>query len=302
MHVLRFLTLALICSSAAMAQIPDNLMLAQEPTQVSDHVYMLKGFPNVAIIIGDKATLVVDTGLGPRNGEIVMRAVKKLAKGPTLYFTTTHFHPEHAGGEAAFPSSAILLRNAMQQYELQDRAMDMVKRFAERPEMKELLTGVTFRAPDLIFDQEVKLDLGGGVHARVFWLGGAHTAGDEMVFVDPDATLVSGDVVQWKQAAAAGYENGSVKNWLRMLDMLGGLRAKIILPDHSDPGPAEKYIASQRTFLADLQERATELKRMGVPVEQAATKLTEDLKKDYPDWDMWFGVPATIKRVYLEYE
>jgi hypothetical protein len=50
---------------------------------------------NVGIIVGDRATLVVDTGMGPRNGATVVREVQKLAKGPKLYLTTTHFHPEH---------------------------------------------------------------------------------------------------------------------------------------------------------------------------------------------------------------
>src|SRR5262245_49575254 len=126
--------IAFVCSHAAMAQIPVNLMMAKEPTQVSDHVYMLKGFPNVAIIVGDRATLVVDTGLGNANGLIVAEAAKKVAKGPTLYLTTTHFHPEHAGGEGGFPASTVIIRNQVQQIELNDQGMNMIERFSQRPE------------------------------------------------------------------------------------------------------------------------------------------------------------------------
>ncbi len=277
-------------------------MLSQEPTKVSDHVYMLKGFPNVAIIVGDKATLVVDTGLGPRNGEIAMRAVKKLAKGSTLYLTTTHFHPEHLGGAAAFPESAILVRNVAQQIEADQAGMEMIKRFGERPEMKELRAGVTLRPADIVYDQQINLDLGGGVKVRLFWMGAAHTAGDEMIMVDPDSVLVSGDIVQQKQAAAAGFERGSVKNWIWMLDQIGGLRAKTILPDHSDPGPAEAMIQSQRRFLADLSDQVLVLKHQGMPADDAAKQITEKLKADYPDWEMWFGVPGSVKKAYLEYE
>ena len=277
-------------------------MLSEEPTKVSDHVYMLKGFPNVGIIVGDKATLVVDTGLGPRNGEIAMRAVKKLAKGPTLYLTTTHFHPEHLGGAAGFPESAILVRNTAQQIETDQVGMDMIKRFGERPEMKELLAGVTLRPADIVYDQQISLDLGGGVKVSLFWMGAAHTAGDEMIMVEPDKVLVSGDVVQQKQAAAAGFERGSVKNWIWILDQLGGLRAKTILPDHSDPGPSEPMIQSQRHFLSDLADQALALKRLGVSSDDAAKQITEKLKADYPDWEMWFGVPGSVKKAYLEYD
>ena len=72
-------------------------------TRVSEHVYAIIGFPNIAFVVGTRATLAVDTGMGPRNGAIVAREAQKLAKGPTLYLTTTHFHPEHAAGESAFP-------------------------------------------------------------------------------------------------------------------------------------------------------------------------------------------------------
>lgn len=302
MRILRTLALGLLCSGAVFSQFPDSLLLSQEPAKVSDHVYMLKGFPNVGIVVGEKATLVVDTGLGPRNAEIVLRAVKKIAKGSTLYLTTTHFHPEHVGGANGFPESTIVVRNRAQQIESDQAGMDMIKRFAERPEMKELLAGVTIRPADVVYEQQLALDLGGGVQASLFWMGAAHTAGDQMIMVEPDMVLISGDVVQQKQAAAANMERGSVKNWIWMLDQIGGLRAKTILPDHSDPGPAETMIQSQRHFLADLSDLVLEFKHKGVSADDAAPQIVERLKAAYPGWEMWFGVPGSVKRAYLEYE
>ncbi len=78
-------------------------------------VWAIMGFPIIAIIVGDRAMLVVDTGLGPRNGATVARVAARLAKGRMLYLITTHFHPEHAAGEPAFPSGTILIRNTVQQ-------------------------------------------------------------------------------------------------------------------------------------------------------------------------------------------
>ena len=45
--------------------------------KVSDHVFVILddnvGFvPNVGIVVGDRATLIVDTGMGPDNGAIVL--------------------------------------------------------------------------------------------------------------------------------------------------------------------------------------------------------------------------------------
>src|ERR1700691_1566149 len=96
-------------------------ILGENATKISDHVWAIMGFPNVAIVIGDRATLVVDTGLGPRNGATVARAAAKLSGNQKLFLTTTHLHPEHAAGEGGFPPNTILIRNAVQQQEMEQR-------------------------------------------------------------------------------------------------------------------------------------------------------------------------------------
>src|SRR5215831_18845961 len=96
--------LLLVASLAvAMLSAQTQPVLGEDPTKVSDHVWAIMGWPNIAIIIGNRATLVVDTGLGPRNGATIARVVAKVAPGnQKLFLTTTHFHPEHAGGDAGF--------------------------------------------------------------------------------------------------------------------------------------------------------------------------------------------------------
>ena len=154
------------------AQGPTALMLPEnQVTHVSEHVSAIMGFPNIGIVVGERATLVVDTGLGPRNGAIALREAQKLARGPVLYLTTTHYHPEHAAGEGAFPANTILVRPIAQQKELEERGMQFVEMFSSRSaQMKELLAGVKFRATDITFEKEITLDLG-GVTARLFWMG-----------------------------------------------------------------------------------------------------------------------------------
>src|SRR3984885_8121851 len=106
--------LGLVFAATAAAQMAQPLV-TEQTVKISDHVWAIMGFPNIAIVVGDRATLVVDTGLGPRNGAIVMKQAEKLAKNPNLYLTTTHFHPEHAMGEQAFPPRTVIIRPAVQQ-------------------------------------------------------------------------------------------------------------------------------------------------------------------------------------------
>jgi glyoxylase-like metal-dependent hydrolase (beta-lactamase superfamily II) len=80
---------------------------------------MTTGFPNVIYIVGDNATLVVDTGLGNANGALLARVAKRLSKGSKLFLTTTHYHPEHAAGNWRVPVETILMRPTVQQPELE---------------------------------------------------------------------------------------------------------------------------------------------------------------------------------------
>jgi glyoxylase-like metal-dependent hydrolase (beta-lactamase superfamily II) len=131
--------------------------------RVSDHVYVIRGFPNVEIVVGNRATLIVDTGLGARNGTIVLHEAQKLTKpNMNLYLTTTHFHPEHAGGAQAFPASTVLIRPVAQQEEMDQHGAEFIERFRNMSAInKELLQDVTLRPADIVFEHEAKVDLGG---------------------------------------------------------------------------------------------------------------------------------------------
>ena len=287
-----------LLAGVALAQNPQGV--PEGVTQrVSEHVYAIVGFPNIAFVVGSRATLAVDTGMGPRNGAVVAREAQKLAKGPALYLTTTHFHPEHAAGEQAFPAGTILIRPAAQQQEIDRRGQEYLDLFSSRSaQNKELLKDVKLRNADIVFEREVKLDLG-GVTARLFWLGAAHTLGDELIDVEPDRALIPGDIVQSKLVPNMPSEDASVKGWLAILDKLADLKPRFIVPDHGALGDGS-LIAQERAFLADLQKRALELKRQGASVEDAGKKLTDELKAKYPEWGNMGPVANVVKRVYAE--
>lgn len=268
-------------------------------TRVSEHVYAIIGFPNIAIVTGTRGTLVVDTGMGSRNGAVVLREAQKLAKGPALYLTTTHFHPEHAAGEGAFPPSTVLIRPTAQQDELEQRGQEYLDLFSSRSaQNKQLLEGVKFRKPDIVFDREVKIDLGAAT-TRLFWLGAAHTKGDELIFVEPDSVLIPGDIVQNKLVPNMPNQDANPKGWLAILDRLALLQPRVVVPDHGELGDGS-LIAKEREFLSDLRQRALEMKRQGIAVDEAGKTLTAEFKMKYPDWTNMGPVANVVRRVYEE--
>jgi glyoxylase-like metal-dependent hydrolase (beta-lactamase superfamily II) len=228
----------------------DPQLNAKALQRISKHVYAISGFPNIGIVIGEQASLVIDTGWGPRNGALIAKEVDKLAKTSKLYLATTHFHPEHAAGEAGFPAGTILIRSNTQQQELEEDRGRSIARFAQNPGYAPYLHGISFRLPDILFDKEYRVDLG-GVHVHLLWLGPAHTRGDQEFFVEEDRALFTGDLAMNNIHPRNYVQGSSWENWIAILDELAALHPIYVLPDHGAFGDAT-LISKQRAYLAGL--------------------------------------------------
>ena len=299
------LTLAFLAAATAFGQFPSPT-LPEVTTKVSERIFMTTGFPNVVYVVGNDATLVVDTGLGNNNGALVARSAKRLSKGPKLFLTTTHYHPEHAAGIGGFPPETVLIRPAVQQQELEKEGEQTMTFFRNSPQFASSLQGVgPLRPPDVTFETEAKLDLGGGVTVRLMFLGAGHTASDELILVDPDRALITGDIVQNKVVPSVASTGGSFSSWLTVLDKLVPLQPRIVIPTHSKVGDAS-LITSEAAFIRDMQGRAAVLKRSGVSAAEAVTKMTEVFKTNYPewaanpDWPNLNSMTGFVNRLYAE--
>lgn len=85
--------------------------------------------PNIGVIGGRDAVLVVDTGMGPSNAEVVLKFAEEYARGRKLYLTTTHFHPEHAFGAQTFAGEATFLINQAQADDLKTKGPGYLEMF-----------------------------------------------------------------------------------------------------------------------------------------------------------------------------
>lgn len=161
------------------------------------------------------------------------------------------------------------------------------------------------RSADITFDTEAKLDLGGGVTVRLMFLGAGHTASDELILVAPDQALITGDIVQNKVVPSVASSGGSFTSWLTVLDKLGPLQPRIVIPTHSKVGDGS-LIAAEAGFIRDMQARVAALKRSGVSAPDAVARLTEVFKANYPgwvantDWPNVNSMSGFVTRLYAE--
>jgi glyoxylase-like metal-dependent hydrolase (beta-lactamase superfamily II) len=272
--------------------------------KVSPHVYLIPDekvgmVPNVGIIVGSRATLVVDPGMGAKSGEAVLREVEKVRRGKLLYVVNTHFHPEHTTGDLAFPADAKILRAAAQQQDVDEMGLRWVATFASRGEhLRDLLHGAKFREAAEIFEKEKHLDLG-GVTVRIVRLGPAHTRGDTAVFVEGDAVLFSGDLAMKQLFPAFATPQSRVGTWLTSLDALDAMRPAKVIGAHYDMGDAG-MIAAYRGLLTALRGRVEEMKRQGKSADETALTLREEFRAKYPDWAQPIRVHAAATAIYRE--
>jgi len=289
-----FVTAAILFAQQAQPPLP--LIRENAAIKVSDHVYVIPdgnvgAVPNVGIVVGSRATLVIDTGLGLRNGQTVLREVAKVSKNAETYVVATHFHAEHTLGEAAFPSTAKIVRSRAQQQDMDE--LGIQPNFATRsPGMAELVKDAQFRRADEIFDKEKTLDLG-GVRARLSWYGGTHTNGDTLIYIEGDNVLFAGDVIMNRRFLGFNAMRSGVQAWIDSLDKVEPLHPKVIVPSHGAMGDGS-LIDVNRAYLRALQTRAGELKREGKSVEQASETIAAEFKAKYPDWT---GSAAAAARI-----
>ena len=272
--------------------------------KISAHVWVIPDgrvnlVPNIGIVAGSKATLVIDSGMGDRNGQTVLRELQKISRNADLYLTTTHFHPEHVTGFHVFPSGAKLLRPAIQQQELETKSQPMFVNFSGMsPVHAELLKNAVARPADMVFDSSMEVDLG-GVTARLLTLGPAHTKGDNFIWIKEDGVLFGGDVITNRFFPILPDMDSNGKNWIAVLDKLAALRPRTVVPGHGEVDNAA-VIAREREFLQALDQRTRQLKSEGASADKAAQVLSAEFRARYPRYEGPGLLPNGVKKFYAE--
>jgi len=280
---------------------PDPLVNADALVKVADHTYVIPDanvplVPNVGIVVGTRATLVIDPGLGRRNGETILRAARKLSPNSELFIASTHFHPEHTTGYVAFPATAKYINSKTQESEFEESGAGMIKAFSGRSALTaELLSDAVRRPADVTFDRDYTLDLG-GVRVRFLLVGPTHTRGDTGLFVEGDGVLFAGDVVMNESFLAAG-PGSSMKAWLAAFDTFDALSPRTVVPAHGAVGPGT-LIAANRKIVTAVRDRALALKADGRTIDDVATTVQAEFQGQHPAWPRATGLAALARSAY----
>ena len=256
--------------------------------------------PNVGIIVGEKGILVIDTGMGPRNAETVLKEVRKLSDKRILYLTLTHFHPEHGMGAQAFPPGTRVVVPRAQKDELEAKGADYIKLFSGfSSQIADLLKPVKLVAPDIVFEHELELDLGGGMVVRLLHFNRAHTRGDSFVYLPRQKILFGGDVVVNRFFPIMPDPDASPRGWLKTLEELEKLAPAKVVPGHGAVGDTS-LILDLKQYLVHLRGRVQEMDAQGKLLADIITALTPEVQAKYRDWDNPNWIRNAIERIHAE--
>lgn len=279
---------------------PPPPTVSGDPIEIAEGVFVIPDgrvplVPNIGFVRGDRALLVVDTAMGPRNGEVVLGHALRLAEGRPLIVTITHFHPEHSFGAQSFSGKATIVYNMAQRDELRRKGpgyIEMFRGFGET--VAAALEGTQLVDPDIVYDGRVELDLGGRT-ARLLTWGLAHTGADQVVFLPEQKILFGGDLFETRMFPIVPYfapEDIEVDGdrWLDVLERLLELDPAIVVPGHGEVTDAS-VIRGVRDYFQYVREEARRLRLEGRSADDAVTELESVIRERWAGWDNpeWIG-------------
>jgi cyclase len=231
---------------------------------------------NASIVVGDRATAVIDAMMTPQQTAPVRAEAERRGEGrPVRWVVLTHADPDHVLGRVTFEGAAVL-GSARSAAVLRDPAVrgayaGMAARLGGDP--------ASFAMPevDVAFDAQATLDLG-GVTLEGVSVGPGHSASDTLWWCPQERIAWSGDQVFH---GAFPLVRTNLANWFAGLDRLAAWDPRVVVPGHGPVG-GPGVIDDQRRLLEALAAEVGDLLRAGASVDEAVARVRLDAYRDLP--------------------
>ncbi|MET7459722.1 fumarylacetoacetate hydrolase family protein [Nonomuraea sp. NPDC005501] len=264
------------------------------------------GWSNAGLVAGQGASLLVDTLFDlPLTAEMLHAMRVVTGRHPLTHAVITHSNGDHTHGNqllgervrvVAAEATCAEMRHEMPPEML--AAAQVVDMGPVTPYFRERFGafdfgGIRLRLPDLTYDGELTLDVGGR-EVRVTNLGPAHTGADSVVHVPDAGVLFAGDLLF--VGCTPIVWSGPIANWIAACDAMLATGAETIVPGHG-PVTDPDGIRAVRGYLAHVVEQADAAHARGLSFAEAVQAV--DLG-EYAGWLDSERIVVNLHRRYRE--
>lgn len=253
---------------------------------------------NIGFVVGDQAVAVIDTGGSVHEGHRLLAAIRAQTDKPIRYVITTHGHPDHMFGNAAFVKDGTeFVGHARLPRALAMRGPYYLNAF--RSSMgSNLIDAVRIVPPTRLVDGTMSLDLGSRTLTIKAWPT-AHSDTDVTVFDTATKTLFAGDLVFLRHIPVL---DGDIKAWLHLLDELAALPAARVIPGHGPVNAWPEALTNERRYLETLASDIRKDVADGTSIAEAAKRAAATERRSWDLFDDYNARNATAAYSQFEWE
>lgn len=265
-----------------------------------------EGDPNVGAIEGEDFVVCFDARATPSAARRWLEVLREHTDKPVRYLVLSHYHAVRVLGAAAFEPQTILAHQKTRHLISERGQADWDSEHGRMPRLfpdAQEIPGLTW--PDLVFERELRIPLGGERGDLVLmWLGGGHTAGDIVAWVERDRVLFAGDLVE---AEAALYTGDAFhKAWATgTLDAVAALEAESLVggrgPAVEGRAAVDAAIAGTRGFLDVMRREVGRVHGAGGTMRQGFEAAHAALAPAFGHWPIFeHCMPFNVARLWDE--
>ena len=162
----------------------------------------------------------------------------------------------------------------------------------------ELIDEVRILPPTLLVDGTLTLDLGHRSLTLRAWPT-AHSDSDLTVLDEQTGTLFGGDLVFLDHVPVV---DGSILGWLTVIDQLGGISARRLVPGHGPVSNWPDALVDERRYLEKLAADVRALLAEGKPITAAADTAAASERSRWKLFDDYNARNATAAFSEIEWE
>ncbi len=140
---------------------------------------------NSGFVVGERGVLVIDAHINGEMANKIQAAVRRVTDKPILFLVNTNYHGDHTFGNYAFPAETWIIAHRNTAERMRSFAHEKQFMLQTVENDTSVFGDARLRLPDVVFEDFLRLDLGGRV-IELHHFGRGNTTGDTVVYV-PDA-------------------------------------------------------------------------------------------------------------------